>query len=169
MGKKGFHFDFIWVSFLFLFCGAYELQHGNTHKTWVFGQHILDIISCLILWKYPLLNAAESWSCWDMFGNQAKWCGEWCHFTPNRHIHAADKGSLIFTVCWGHQPFRTVTFNRIKRGKINGLFQISWRYYKKSSCSSQILFVFRVKGLCTEPVWFSQEEQEVCILFQHLW
>lgn len=74
---------------------------------------------------------------------------EWCHFTTNRHIHAADKGSLNFTVCWGHQPFWTVTFNRIKRGKMHGLFQISWRFYKKSSCSSQILFVFRVKGLCT--------------------
>lgn len=94
---------------------------------------------------------------------------KWCHFATNRHIHVADKRSLNFTVLWGHQPFWTVTFNRIKTAKMHGLFQISWRNYKKSSYSSQILFVFRVKGLCTEPDWFCQEEQEFCIIFQHLW
>lgn len=37
---------------------------------------------------------------------------EWCHFTTNRCIHAANKGSLNLCVHWGHQPFWTVTFRQ---------------------------------------------------------
>lgn len=155
-------FSFIWVSFLVLFCGVYELQHGNIHKTQAFGHYLLfDPMKISLTkrsWKLKLLG--HVWK-----PDQVKWC----HFTTNRHIHAADKGSLNFTVRSGHQPFWTVTFNRIKRSKWMDYSKFPEGTTKKSSCSSQILFVFRVKGLCIEPVWFCQEEQELSILFQHLW
>lgn len=70
---------------------------------------------------------------------------EWCHFTKNRYIHAADKGSLNFTAHWGHQPLWTVILDRIKRDKMLGLFQISWRYYQNLAAPPKAVLSFESK------------------------
>lgn len=98
----------------------------------------------------PLLNAAESWSCWDVFGHQAELNGV---ISSQIDIFMQQTKAVQISLSTDDiNPSELSHSTGSREVKCTDYSKFPENTVEKTSCSSQILFVFRVKGLYMVPV-----------------